>query len=142
VDPTGQFDKIILYDNSHGDIAGEQAKIFLQSHYQDRDDDYKAFVMFPVPWPHRGIGTDYVKGAIHISFRDEKTFEDLWAPEDWTRSGDFFEYPTNSDDMLGTWCKKDDVRAALISSVDVLGELLRGFNETIYKSYIEPNQPD
>jgi hypothetical protein len=44
--------------------------------------------------------------------------------------------------MLGTWCKKDDVRAALISSVDVLGELLRGFNETIYKSYIEPNQPD
>ena len=142
VDPTGQFDKIILYDNSHGDIAGEQAKIFLQSHYQDRDDDYKAFVMFPVPWPHRGIGTDYVKGAIHISFRDEKTFEDLWAPEDWTRSGDFFEYPTNSDNMLGTWCKKDDVRAALISSVDVLGELLRGFNETIYKSYIEPNQPD
>ena len=49
-------------------------------------------------------------------------------------------YPT-PDHMLDGWCDPE-VRAALINSLAVLGELLRKFNETIYKSYIEPGQAD
>jgi hypothetical protein len=34
------------------------------------------------------------------------------------------------------------VRGALINSIAVLSELLRGFNEVVYKNYIEKNQAD
>jgi hypothetical protein len=137
------FDKIVLYDNRKGTIAGEQDLIYLQSHYQARDDDYQAFATFPVPWPHRGIGTDYVKGAIHISFRKQEGFSQIWQPEPpvgGSPPGDLTYQSPNR--MLEDWCSDIEVRAALINSIEVLGELLRGFNEVIYKSYIESNQTD
>jgi len=38
------------------------------------------------------------------------------------------------------WCKDNEVRAARINSIAALSELLRGFNEIIYKNYIKPTQ--
>ena len=137
------FEKIVLYKNTRGDIAGEQDLIYLQSHYQARDDDYQAFAIFPVPWPHRGIGTDYVKGAIHISFRKQEGFNQIWQPDPPAGGSPPGELTYQTPDrMLEDWCSDIEVRAALINSIEVLGELLRGFNEVIYKSYIEPNQTD
>jgi hypothetical protein len=74
------FKDIILFDNSAGTIAGDEPQIHLNSNYQPRGgEDYEAFVMFPVPWPQRGLGSDYVKGAIHISFCRETDFERVWS---------------------------------------------------------------
>ncbi len=46
----------------------------------------------------------------------------------------YYPEPQNNQ-MLGDWCDAE-VRAALCNSMAVLGELLRGFNETIYNGYI------
>jgi hypothetical protein len=35
-----------------------------------------------------------------------------------------------------------EICVALTNSMTILGELLRNFNEVIYKSYIEPNPRD
>jgi hypothetical protein len=133
------YDKTVLFDNSKGVIAGDEDKILLVSHYQPRHEDYEAFVVFPVPWPQRGFGSDYVKGAIHISFRREVDFEKLWKLH--LPSGSPPVYPQGHH-MLEDWCRHGDLRAALTNSIAILGELLRGFNEVIYKNYIEPNQCD
>ncbi|HEV3219543.1 MAG TPA: hypothetical protein VGZ48_07210 [Candidatus Acidoferrales bacterium] len=182
------FDKIILYDNSKGTIAGGEDTMFLKSYYQPRDEDYEAFVMFPVPWPPRAFMENHVKGAIHISFRKEGEFKALWnfqpsqderqanihaardaegkkwdalihaaltekekealhskktaALEKAARDAekltgdpvlDLEKYQTE-DRMLGEWCRDIQLHAVLRESVTVLGELLRGFNENIYRS--------
>jgi hypothetical protein len=147
-------DHIVLFDNRSGVIADDVKAIYLSSYYQDRNADYEAFVMFPYPWPQRGFGSDYVKGAIHISFRKELDFSKIWrdrtdedadllepvTTDESTDKGKYWTYP-NPNGMLDDWCD-EEVRAALINSLAVLGELLRKFNETIYTSYIEPGQSD
>jgi len=181
--------EIVLFDNSDGTIPGDEPKIYLNSHYQLRDDDYEAFVIFPVPWPQRNYGTDYVKGAIHISFRRESDFNLLWeighlterekallkqqaAADAAKRVDEEIKNETDSarrkvlegqrqseidraasaidtmtcdpvkdqktyrfeDKMLEDWCNDCRVRAILREAIVVLGELLRGFNENIYKN--------
>ncbi len=72
------FKEIILFDNASGKIPGGEVKLFLRSYFQQRDQDYKAFVVFPVPWPGRSFDENHVKGAIHISFHEEKQFKAIW----------------------------------------------------------------
>ncbi len=126
--------KILLFDNSDGAIPDDEPKIYLNSHYQLRSDDYQAFVIFPVPWPRRGFGSDYVKGAIQISFRRETDFEKLWTFDRDPVLDDDHKYRDEEQMLEKVWCPKDEVRAALREAIQVLGELLRGFNENIYKS--------
>jgi hypothetical protein len=183
-DDADTYNRIVLLDNSSGVIADDVKTILLSSYYQDRNADYKAFVMFPFPWPQRGFGSDYVKGALHISFSKQADFSRIWPmfPKGANKDPvDPFEQPAKGADnnppdpqgqastgrskdavgspkptspppdedltyptperMLDGWCDPE-VRAALINSLAVLGELLRKFNETIYKSYIEPGQSD
>jgi hypothetical protein len=138
------YNDIVLFNNAEGTIAGELPDILLRSYYQPRHGDYEAFVVFPVPWPQRGIGIEYVKGAIHISFRVDKDFEAIWGfhpPAGNTPiypPGQAMLEPTNTNG----WCSSPEICAALLGSIKVLGELLRNFNEVIYKSYVEPNQSD
>ncbi|HTA72443.1 MAG TPA: hypothetical protein VK776_29390, partial [Bryobacteraceae bacterium] len=156
-EPEEFFNKIVLFDNSLGTIGGAEKKMLLSSHYQDRQGDYQAFVIFPVPWPLRGVGSDYVKGAIHISFGDDSDFSNIWMPKlpkdcslvannasssDVEPTSNIEPTFENAQLMLSDWCLDPEVRVGLINSMTVLGELLRGFNEVIYKSYIETNQPD
>ncbi len=198
-----KYNQIVLLDNSTGTIADDEKQILLASHYQPRNEDYEAFVVFPVPWPQRGEKSDYVKGAIHISFRKQIDFENIWGyhPPKATTPDGSPEYPPG-DGMLETaipapvvaptpsamptaaptapvipttpppapsaiaaasapgappapmvapaakpdepdgWCKYAEICVALNNSMAILGELLRGFNEVIYKSYIEPNPRD
>ena len=132
---------IVLFDNSAGTIPDDDKKIKLSTHYEGRPgEDYKAFVMLPLPWPHRGVGTDYVKGAIHISFRQDQDFEFIWNAGALVEGQNEKTYPPPHP-MLEGWCDPE-VRAALRNAMAVLSELLRGFSEVIYKSYIEPQQLD
>jgi hypothetical protein len=50
-------------------------------------------------------------------------------------------YP-DPDHVLDGWCPDIGIQTALNDAVAVLGELLHGFNEIIYKNYIQPNQGD
>jgi hypothetical protein len=131
------WSKIVLFDNRAGTITDEDPQILLSTHYQDRQEDYHAFVILPVPWPQRGFGTDYVKGAIHISFREDVDLEYIWNANSIVPSGGPPPIYQSPHSMVEDWCTDVEVRAALRTSMAVLGELLAGFNEVIYKSYIE-----
>jgi hypothetical protein len=183
--------EIILFDNSAGTIPDEVAKIPLNSYYQARGGDYEAFVVFPVPLSQRGLESDYVKGAIQISFSRETDFDLIWSfkptPEEiretatnevdakikaasnaterqqlqQTREADLqaavttaeanpppdpvvdkLQYQSEERMLTTPWCTDAEVRATLYTSLRVLGEVLRGFNENIYKSIAKSEQPD
>ena len=141
----GIAEQILLFDNSKGIIADAEPKMMLSSYYQDRSGDYGGFVIIPLPWPHRAF-SKYVKGAIHISFRDANDIFAIWRHKDVASlplldpaaSKKTYAYLT-PERMLADWCSDDDVRAALQNSVFALSELLFGFNEIIYKNYIHPD---
>ena len=134
--------RIVLFDNRTGDVPGEDKKLWLLSDFfQARQkEDYQAFVMFPFPWPRRGYGGDYVKGAIHISFRDDADFLHILSPGDFTRDSEQHLYYPSPGSSLDEFCPDAEVRATLNTSIRILAELLQGFNEEIYKTYIEPRQ--
>jgi hypothetical protein len=84
----------------------------------------------------RASSSDYVKGAIHILFSPcQGPGAHLENRGHETQGG-----PTDLPDYRQEWCKDNEVRAALINSIAALSELLRGFNEIIYKNYIKPTQ--
>jgi hypothetical protein len=143
------FKDIVLFDNSSGLIPGGEVQLMLNSYYQQRQDDYEAFVIFPVPWPQRAFGSAFVRGAIHISFRKKADFEEIWEkyPKPDPLSGGEKEakeseeagaeklitYPS-PEEMLGAWCKYPEIKTCLRQSVAILSQLLHGFNDDIYRS--------
>jgi hypothetical protein len=142
---------IRLFDNSDKTIPDAPKDIMLDNYYEERQDDYQAFIVIPVPQPQRAFGSNYVKGAIHISFSSTTDFRRIWntpavnilsaIPTPPLQPLPIIPYP-QPEDMLGSWCSDDSIRTMLNDAVAVLGELLRGFNEIIYRSYIQPNQTD
>lgn len=133
---------IVLFDNQSGTIAGAKSELKLSEYYQERQEDYEAFIILPVPWPQRGFGTKYVKGAIQISFRKDADFRGIWAASDVDVANQVPHAYPRQERMLEDWCIDAEVRTSLNDAVAILGELLRGFNEVIYRNYIEPNQAD
>jgi Calcineurin-like phosphoesterase len=71
-------EEIALFNNMTGIIPDAESKMMLKDYYQEREDDYKAFIILPVPFPRRAFSSRYVRGAIHISFRDLEQFERIW----------------------------------------------------------------
>ncbi|MGB2678057.1 MAG: hypothetical protein WAN12_13320 [Candidatus Acidiferrum sp.] len=132
---------IVLFNDQDGIIAASKSHLKLTDYYQQRHDDYEAFIVFPLPWPQRAFGTRYVKGGIHVSFRTDANFRSIWsAPDVDVTASTTNTYPQQDELMLDDWCSDAEVRIALNGAVAVLSELLRGFNEVIYKNYIQPNQ--
>ncbi len=134
------YKKIVLYanDNSAVSIPGVQGEIYLDEYYQKREGDYEAFVVFPVPQRFRDGA--YVKGALHISFRLESDFKKIWTvtdiPSVSTEDKDLPAHVyADADQILeARMCTKEPVRESLSVALPILEELLRGFNENIYKS--------
>jgi hypothetical protein len=140
-----EAERILLFDNSKGTIAGAEERILLSNYFQDRSGGgYGSFIVIPLPWPQRSYGSKYVKGAIHISFRDEVDTYNIWrqvemVPRSLDAKTNLLTY-AEPHRMLEDWCEHPDVRAALQTAVLALGELLFGFNEIIFWNYIEPRQ--
>jgi hypothetical protein len=125
----------VLFRNEDNRIEGE-GPVLLSKHYTSRRDDYAAFVIFPLPWPpRRDIRPDFVRGAVHISFSKEADFDKIWKIP---AAGPESLYPSHKQ-MLGEWCLSPEIRKTLWSHLELLSELLSGFNEAIY-NYIEPTQ--
>jgi hypothetical protein len=134
-DDLAAFSNIVLFDNQSGTIEGDETTILLKSHYQPRNEDYQAFVVFPIPWPRRSANPEAVKGAIHISFRDFAHFEHFWtiggAAGDPVMNKAAYD---SANEVLDRWCNDPEVSAAISSAIKVLEPLLSGFNENIYKA--------
>lgn len=127
---------IVLFDNASGLIPGGEDKLKLSSYLQQREADYQAFVLFPVPWPKRAYGDNSVRGAIHISFHRQKDFNEVWKhyPEhDPVTTGEKKNEYSSEENMLGKWCDPQ-IAASLNQSIGILSQLLSGFNEDIYKN--------
>ncbi len=134
----GKDKDIVLFDNTGGWIEDEDhVKLPLSGFFQQRDQDYEAFVVFPVPWPQRGFASDFVKGGIHISFRYVGDFEKIWSSSPASNGLDSMlvdhEYK-HEERMLDEWCQNKEVRTAFGDAIAVLGELLKSFNENLYRS--------
>jgi hypothetical protein len=142
-DGTEVFPKIVLLDNTAGTIPDDEPTVLLSSHYQPREEDYEAFVVFPVPWPRRSFEGNRVFGAIHISFHRQGDFERIWRispdpvlgePESASPpvSTDRYEYKYE-DRMLGGWCKDAPaVAAGIRDALELLASAFQGFNENVY----------
>jgi hypothetical protein len=138
------YDNLVLFDNSDKTIPDSQGELLFKQYYQSRHEDYKAFIMLPLPYPRRAFDNPflkYVKGAIHISFRNVGDMEVFWTSDNDPKP-DRPTFPDDAEEMLGAWCKDQEVRTVLRMAVASLGELLRGFNEVIFTDYVEPNRPD
>jgi hypothetical protein len=163
---TGYLRKnVLLFDNDskHKTIADAPADVMLDAYYADRHDDYQAFVVLPFPQPQRAFESDYVKGAIHISFRSDEDFKEIWPTADDfimlpdsaasktavgstgagpSTSPSKIEYPDPDNMLEEARCPDREIRTALNDAVIVLGELLHGFNEVVFKTCIQPNKVD
>ncbi|MBZ5727416.1 MAG: hypothetical protein LAP87_20765 [Acidobacteriia bacterium] len=135
------FAKIVLYQNDPPLIEGRAGPLMLSEYYQDRRGEYQAFILFPLPWPpRREVNPAFVRGAVHISFDVPGDFERIWPVLDPDRQHDPAEwpYPAHKPVLSPAWCPDGEVRRTLSTHLVVLSELLSGFNEVIYKSYLEP----
>lgn len=69
-----------LYDNTAGSIPGPSGKLLVGQYYQPRgSEDYKAFIVLPVPWSDRGRTEGQRRGAIHISFQKPSQMDAIWS---------------------------------------------------------------
>jgi hypothetical protein len=147
----GYADDLVLFDNHDRRIPVSDDQITLKKYLQVRQQsDYEAFVVLPFPSARDIFGEGFRKGAIHISFKDKSHMESLW-PEEILEPKPGQATPGNSaapgsadrfreaGSLLQT-VKDPALKAVLSESIEVLSEALRGFNETIYHSYIRPNQ--
>ncbi|MDR3577419.1 MAG: hypothetical protein P4L50_26450 [Anaerolineaceae bacterium] len=140
-----KYKEIELFDNASGKIPGGEVKIMLSNYYQQREDDYNAFVIFPIPWPQRAYGSGCVRGAIHISFRKLGDFEQIWKIRHADAETDSKDleidqvlgelknmHYTSEEKMLEEWCAPE-IKTSLNQSITILSQLLSGFSENIYK---------
>jgi hypothetical protein len=160
-----QGKNILLFDNTDSTIQGVPCQLRLDDYYENRHADYEAFVVIPVPHPQRSFDSKYVKGAIHISFATNEDFAKIWNQTYMGRDVHVVPVPPpltavaapvvptpaapappvpypDPDHVLDGWCSDLEIQTALNDAVAVLGELLHGFNEIIYKNYVQPNQGD
>ncbi|MEA2601174.1 MAG: hypothetical protein QOF89_2166 [Acidobacteriota bacterium] len=142
--------RVVLYDNGRGDVPGEPAEVLLSTHYQDRpSSDYEAFVVLPVPWSRRGEVLDYQRAGILISFRKAAYMDALWEGLEQTVKDDKKSWKAPN---YGAWkgllrlnkeetlhIKSPELHAVLRQAVDVLGELFRYFNPTVFEEQIRPH---
>lgn len=113
-------------------------ELTLEHAFADRRQDYRAFIMFPFPAKSRGLPQDAKKGAIHISFGTEQSLTKIWSvietPQGLT-DDKIRDIYANDEELLTSRCQYDSLKTRLRVSIDVLGSLLAGFNESVFESW-------
>jgi hypothetical protein len=128
----------------------------VKDYYQDRGPvDYEGFIVLPIPWGRRGEAGHYRSAVLHISFRNHEYMDLLWDNLDSVDSVDDKRpnyqswkgllsrlgpprTPTGDGKQPPVAPSKPTVTAVLVESVAVLAELLRPFNQQVFKDYIRP----
>jgi hypothetical protein len=60
-------------------FPGAANPMMIGTYFEDRDRDYEAFVLLPLPWPRRGPLAGDRRGNIHISFRRAHHLDAIWS---------------------------------------------------------------
>ena len=113
---------------------GVQGAQQLKDYFENRDQDYDAFVVLPVPFRRRGDAGTRGRGGIHISFKKEQYLDKLFNV-----SIDDEPNPYKvAIQLLDKANAPFDI--ALNQGIKVLAELLRDFNEAVYVRDIRPKR--
>ena len=153
------LESIVLHKPDDAKLA---ALLLKDNFEQRDRSDYEAFIIIPVPWGRRGYVERYQRGAIHISFRKEEylglLFDNLeveggteksrlpnYARAHWLGMLEEPSVPCKPDaDVAGSppvapsqpglqlRPKHGELRAVLRTAVEVLGESLRFYNESVF----------
>lgn len=116
----------------------------LENYFARRSEiDYKAFVVLPLPWQHRGKTEGYRKAGILVSFQEEDDLERVWgelreAPwkrEERTRTPPELLRPEEGGDSLNDHPR---LTAKLQMAAVVLEELFRHFNDEVFEERLRP----
>jgi hypothetical protein len=147
--------EITLFNNVGGELPRPKQELKLSEYFQARADrDYQAFIILPVPWLRRGLSTGFRRGGIHISFRDWKHLDALCTPEgslqalgaaaDVTRPAyDSWQHLLDPAAQTGgPRIAADGLRVILRQSADVVGEILRRFNDAVFEEMMTCQSAD
>ncbi len=139
-------DEIVLLNNAPPRYPALQPiKLTLGSYYQTRlAPDYKAFLVLPFPTWQRGMGAGARRGAIQISFRNQEYLDALWDQLDQAEAPHDPDYERASQLLApaasgSLGIRDEELGVVLHESLEVLGELLRSFNDAVFEEYIKPN---
>ncbi|MFL5542182.1 MAG: hypothetical protein ACJ8J0_24560 [Longimicrobiaceae bacterium] len=135
---TYQGKDVVVFDNSAEVVPNAgAARLRLDDWFQARDNpDYRAFILFPIPWRRRDLPEETRRGAIHISFAKAEWMERLWKEldphlEEASPPADLYE---RWRQLLSTYMLADEaLRAVLHHALNVLAELVSQFDQTIYE---------
>jgi len=128
---------IVLFNNQDRRIPVPEERVMLRDYFQPREShDYEAFVVMPVPWSRRGLADEYRKAGIHISFSTVASLDRLWNAFAGRPDAQYYEDANRILDQ--PMLSNAELGAVLHQSIEVLGELLRGFNQAIFENYIRP----
>lgn len=133
---------IVLLDNSAKRIPVGEGTLMLKEYFQPRETlDYEAFIVLPVPRNVRALTGEYRQAAIHISFAMEADLKELWpdvivdapAPDTKEPINPYKKAAQAFDGVADL-----ELRAVLHQAADVLGEVLREFNQAVFELHIRP----
>jgi hypothetical protein len=123
-----------LFKKEDGTLPDVQLPIKLIEFFENRDPDYKSFIVIPVPFRRRGEARPRGRGAIHISLLNTGDLDQLFADDAKLDDTPFKAAPN----VLAK--AKPQLKAALNQGITVLAELLRDFNEVVYLRDIKPKR--
>ena len=125
-------DDATLFEAAHGTLPDVTPPLKMKDYYQQRDADYKAFVVLPVPFRRRGDNRG--RGGIHISFK-EKAYLDAVFPNLKLDDAPLYKDAGRLLDEAAP-----TLNVVLSQGIKVLTELLRDFNETVFIRDIRPKR--
>lgn len=123
-----RMEEITILANGNGTIPGKR---MLKDHFQEREQDYTAFIVFPIP--HRPLGR--IRAGLHISFKTADQMTKIWTKIPTDPSTDLDVYK-NADHLLDEGTSVD---VLLKQSVTVIQSVLGNFNERVFDS--GPREP-
>lgn len=137
----------VLWENHKGEIPGPRAKLLLKQYYQSREEeDYKAFIVLPMPWCERGRQVGHRRGLIHISFKEASYLNALWdglehsGVPNYDAWHNLLQTPDSRGKAHATLSLRErhaELGSVLFLALESLGEALSHFNDEVYDVYIQ-----
>ena len=132
---------VTLFDNTAGTLPDTPAIALPAEEFVESREhaDYRAFIVLPIPWRRRTLPAGTRRGLLHISFGKEEWMEALWTNLPRTPA---VSPAGGLVDPYATWhtlldpgnLQNEALRAVLFQGLNVLGELLRNFDQEIFES--------
>jgi hypothetical protein len=147
----------VLDENQSKSFPWEDGALPLEKYYQFRgEEDYKGFIVLPLPWLRRGAAPGHRIGAIHISFKEAKYLDALWQGLETMekKGGTLVSCPnyqawrgllepasaTKVPGQTGISIDNQELCAVLHQALEVLGDALSHFDDEVFEEYVLPRR--